>query len=124
MADDFPSAAIRLYRDAELLANSNCMDTAGHLIGFAAECAIKSNVASLTKGNAPRGHFPQLVNAARQSLDGRRHSAFLMLLNSRIIMNGWDVNNRYASDNHVTNQQYLEWRADTQALLNIAGLNR
>lgn len=124
MADDYRSAALRLFRDADTLATASCIDTAGHLIGFSAECALKAGVAQLTQANAPQGHFPRLIAAARQSVSGRRQGPLLIALGKSDLMAGWNVNDRYAPDNHVSLAQYSKWKADTELLLRSVGLIR
>jgi hypothetical protein len=39
--ENYEDAAVRHYDDAKALRDSGRGDNAGHLIGFAAECAIK-----------------------------------------------------------------------------------
>jgi hypothetical protein len=47
VAEDYQSAALRHFEDATTLRISGRYDNAGHLIGFAAECAIKHRIMSL-----------------------------------------------------------------------------
>ncbi|HIE9582139.1 TPA: hypothetical protein ACXRY6_000091 [Klebsiella variicola subsp. variicola] len=42
--ENYREAAIRHLNDSEKLLESNSVDNAGHLIGFAAECAIKYKI--------------------------------------------------------------------------------
>jgi hypothetical protein len=71
-------AAVRHFEDAEELAARKRFGGAGHLIGFAAECAIKHSVEALRpQKQAPHLHFPELVERAKKLLYGRRkHSCF------------------------------------------------
>ena len=47
MPEDYASAAIRHFKDATALQSSGRLDNAGHLVGFAAECAIKHGISNL-----------------------------------------------------------------------------
>lgn len=48
--EDFRAAAVRHYEDARALKYAGRLDNAGHLIGFAAECAIKHGIEALGNG--------------------------------------------------------------------------
>ena len=66
MTQDYESAAVRHFEDAQTLWASGRVDNAGHLIGFAAECAIKHRISSLRPAaKSPQGHFPEILIAAR-----------------------------------------------------------
>lgn len=65
--EDYASAAIRHYIDAEKLKSSGSIDNAGHLVGFAAECALKYKISTISPDmDRPRGHFPDFVNIAKK----------------------------------------------------------
>jgi len=72
VAENYESAALRHFEDAAALQSSGRPDNAGHLIGFAAECAIKLRFESLrTAADAPHVHLPELVIAARKHFGAR-----------------------------------------------------
>ncbi len=54
--ENYREAAIRHLNDSEKLLESNSVDNAGHLIGFAAECAIKYKI-ELNNNDNPKMHF-------------------------------------------------------------------
>ena len=55
--ESYGNAALRHLRDAEYLAARGVYDGAGHLVGFAAECAVKHSVTVLRPlDEAPRLH--------------------------------------------------------------------
>jgi HEPN domain-containing protein len=60
MPRDYGQAAIRHFLDAQMLAEAGRYDDAGHLIGFAAECALKKAASGFTTPpNAEiEGHLP------------------------------------------------------------------
>jgi hypothetical protein len=68
----YSKAALRHFLDAEKLASCSRFDNAAHLVGFAAECAVKHCILELRLTvDAPHVHFPQLIEAAKRSLRGR-----------------------------------------------------
>ena len=125
MPSDYESAALRHYRDAEQLAGFARYDNAGHLIGFAAECALKKAGQGYLKG--PKrdidGHLPGALKATiRRELQGRNMTGQLLALvlpTSRILYD-WDVNSRYGCDGSVTEEQYRRWLADTRKVFAAA----
>jgi hypothetical protein len=83
MASDYENSALRHYTDAEHLANSGRYDNAGHLIGFAAECALKKAAQSyFPKGQCEiDGHLPRdLKGKIKRELDGRNIKGRLLQL--------------------------------------------
>ncbi len=76
-----------------------CRTTAAHLVGFAAECAIKYRIETLRPAaGAPHGHFPDLIDIARKHLRTRRDTALHNILKQPQLMDGWDVSLRYEGD--------------------------
>lgn len=123
MPEFYAKAAVRHYTDAEKLAESRRFDSAAHLIGFAAECAIKHCVEALRPANrAPHLHFPQLVEAAKRSLQGRNKHALFTVLERPTYMAGWKIEHRYSDDGTVTEKEYAGWRVDARRTLSTAGL--
>ena len=125
MADKYSEAAVRHFQDSDFLAKDSRWDTAGHLIGFAAECAVKHRLETLRpRASAPRGHFPDLINIAKAHLSGRRDTSLHAILKIRTLMQGWDVNDRYAADSSIGKPQYDLWRNHALRLISAAGLKR
>jgi hypothetical protein len=111
MADDFGAAALRHLRDGEMLAKGKRWGGAGHLIGFAAECAIKQGILTLRqRQNAPQGHFPEIIDIAKRHLAGRRNTGLYIVLKLPDLMRGWQVSLRYAGDAAVGQAEYDLWR--------------
>ena len=72
MVEKYDSAALRHYEDANLLMSSGRLDNAGHLIGFAAECAIKHGISTFNPNlPSPYGHLPEFLTIALRHLKGR-----------------------------------------------------
>lgn len=125
MPEVYAIAAVRHFQDAEELAALERFDGAGHLIGFAAECAIKHSVKALRPINqAPHLHLPKLVEKAKKLLHGRRRHTLYTLLERRAFMDGWEVDQRYSDDGTVTRILYQMWRRDASRALGAAGLWR
>jgi HEPN domain-containing protein len=70
---DYKQAALRHYMDAESLAAVGRYDDAGHLIGLAAECALKHGIQGFTipQNKAIEGHLPSVKYTIRTILNGR-----------------------------------------------------
>jgi hypothetical protein len=125
MGEPYSEAAVRHFEDAEQLAAHNRFDGAGHLIGFAAECAVKLSVEALRPGaNAPHLHFPDLIERAKRILHGRRKHSMLILLSRESFMRGWNVAHRYSDDGAVSETHYRAWRTDATRALGAAGLRK
>lgn len=123
MAENYGQAAIRHFDDAQMLASSNCFDSAGHLIGFAGECALKFGIVAL--GNeSVRGHFPELIETAKRKLQQRRQTGLHTILKSTQLYIGWSVDMRYHETGSVTRDQYELWKQQTYSILHASGLRR
>jgi len=123
MPEDYESAAIRHFEDATALRLSGRFDNAGHLVGFAAECAIKSRIRALRPANdAPHGHLPDLLIAARKHLGPRSNYTQMYDLLKPDTFSGWHVNRRYQATGATTEQEVAKWFKLTSRLLVTAGL--
>ena len=123
MPEDYESAAIRHFEDAVALQSSGRLDNAGHLVGFAAECAIKSKIRALQSANdAPHGHLPDLLLAARKQLGPRSNYTQMFDLLKPDTFSGWNVNRRYHATGGTTEQEVTKWFKMTSRLLATAGL--
>ena len=123
LPEDYQSAAIRHFEDATALRASDRPDNAGHLIGFAAECAIKYRITSLRPGqNSPHGHFPEILVAARKHLGARSSYTSMYELLKADIFRGWDVNSRYQETGHTEQQELIKWFSVTKRLFATASL--
>lgn len=127
MAENYSEAALRHFHDAELLAKASRWGNAGHLVGFAAECAVKYRLRIIkpsAKAKEFHGHFPDLTYIARKHVSGRRDTALHAILKMAPLMPGWDVNDRYAPNSAIGKPQYEIWRQHASRLMSAAGLKR
>lgn len=123
MPEHYSGAAVRHFHDAEALAANQRFDNAAHLVGFAAECAVKHAIEALRPANeAPHLHLPELVEKAKRLMRGRaRHPLFTVLF-LPTFMSGWKVGDRYSASGTITQQMYESWRADASRALGAAQL--
>jgi hypothetical protein len=124
MPEVYDDAALRHFADAEYLSSNGRFDSAGHLIGFAAECAVKYAVASLRPSDVPHLHFPELINAAKRQLKGRQTQSIFTILQSPSFMKGWLIVQRYSANGLVTKEAYDRWRSDASRVLGAAQLRK
>lgn len=123
--EKYDSAAIRHFEDAQLLRTSGKLDNAGHLVGLAAECAIKHNIASLKPPPLLlHYHLPKLLSIARKHLNGRGpHSSSKMLaLVKRNEFSDWKVDRRYYQTGNTTTNELVKWFKETKSLFVAANL--
>ena len=123
MDENYEQAAVRHFNDAEHLAAEGRHDNAGHLIGFAAECAIKHAVAALGH-DSERLHLPALVGSAQRHLRGRRGELMRKAIGGSAFFDGWRVSRRYEPDGSTSAEQYGLWRTSASRALGAAGLRR
>jgi hypothetical protein len=124
LLEKYDSAAIRHFLDAKSLRANGQMDNAGHLIGFAAECAIKHKLVTLSpQADKPHGHLPTFLNIARKHLSQRSGTTTSMfsLLKNEVLVN-WDVGRRYYETGHTTQAELDAWFTDAGRILASANL--
>lgn len=121
--EDYQAAALRHYQDAQGLNDIARYDNAGHLIGFAAECAIKYRIYTLPIGETcPEQHLPHLLPAARKRLGERSgYSAMYNLLKPDIFAD-WAVDFRYSPDGKIKKDNLIEWLSVTKRLFAAANI--
>lgn len=123
--EDYRSSALRHFEDAEFLRDSGRYDNAGHLVGFAAECAIKHRITTLRPGQgAPHGHLPDLLLAARKHTGQRNAFVAMHQLLKADIFHAWNVNRRYRGSGSTTVTELDEWFTCAKRILGAAGIVR
>jgi hypothetical protein len=123
--DNYEDAAVRHYDDAEALRKRGRLDKAGHLIGFAAECAIKYRIETLRPGeNSPHGHFPDILVAARKQLCRRGDYVSMYQILKGDIFRRWHVNRRYHSTGGTSDDEIDHWFRTTRRLFATAEIKR
>lgn len=123
--EKYDSAAIRHFEDAQLLRDSGKLDNAGQLVGFAAECAIKHQIASLKPNqSSPHGHLPDFLTVARKHLNGRGSYPYPEMFNlvKQNIFRDWSVKRRYYQTGNTTENELVSWFKVTKSLFAAAKL--
>lgn len=108
MRVDFGQAARRHYRDALQLKEGRRLPNADHLLGLAAECALK---ALMVASGAPHDPSGDLLEKAHRKhfnnglwdefllcVSGRKRPRYLSKLPPDNPFEDWDVGQRYAAD--------------------------
>jgi len=121
VAENYESAALRHFDDATTLRTAGRVDNAGHLIGFAAECAIKHRIVSRNPAiNAPHLHFPELLSIAKKQLGPRsRYTSMYDVLKPGVLTD-WYVNRRYDETGSTSEADLRRWFIDTTKLFKAA----
>lgn len=118
--EDYESSAIRHLADATQLKSLGKIDNAGHLIGFAAECAIKHHLSTIhPKQKSPHGHFPDFLITARKHLN-QRSSMFEYIRQN--IMANWDVEHRYFVTGTTSEANLSMWIKQTRRVFATANI--
>ncbi|HRJ60111.1 MAG TPA: hypothetical protein PKZ97_02920 [Azospirillaceae bacterium] len=117
--EDYSDSAGRLFIDAETLYKQNRWETAGHLYGVAAECAVKATLKrgglAIDKKSGLKTHFPALAGAVSLIAQGR-HS--MTVFNRAGFLDSWKVDTRYAKNDGTIEQKLCAaWRQDTADML-------
>ena len=126
MPHSYHEAAVRHYNDAEHLARLKRFGGGAHLIGFAAECALKHAAGGFTspKHAVIDGHLPgDVLRRIGYILQGRGASGQLLgIARDKTYFQGWSVNDRYEEDAYATAQQYAEWKTHADRAMSVARL--
>ena len=123
VTEDYEAAAIRHYENAKFLRENGDIDNAGHLVGFAAECAIKFRIVSLQPGSsAPHIHLPDLLITARKKFHGRGLGTNIYHIVKDDHFRTWDVSRRYWATKSTAETELEEWFIVTRRLLGAAGV--
>lgn len=127
MPENYAQASVRHYIDAKKLADTGRFDNAGHLVGFAAECAIKHAFdISVRTSASPKVHLPELAKAALKRMKSRNPASspmqsLLSQIGSGYFQN-WTVESRYSADGFITEASYVRWHELATRTLHAAGL--
>ena len=125
MPESYSASALRHSADADRLAAHSQFDSAGYLIGYAVECAIKQTIiATRPAAQAPHVHLPELVERAKKALQGRQPLSMSKVLCMPTFMQGWEIGLRYAQNGAVAVDQFQRWRADANRAMAAANLRR
>lgn len=122
---DYEAAALRHYRDAERLAAAQAFENACHLMGLAAECALKKGAGGFTRPKDAEiiGHLPQIKAEVRLLLQGRgAQGRLLQFAADRVHFSDWSVNDRYEADGYPDAVKYTSWKASARAAFVAASI--
>ncbi|MHA3792592.1 hypothetical protein [Sphingomonas sp. YL-JM2C] len=126
MLENYRDAALRHYHDSERLAHDQRFDNASHLIGFAAECALKYHFGVTALSDTPKTHLPDLAAAMRRRFSARdpNQAAMhgLLTMFGSAFFSGWSVNDRYSQDGTIGKEHYNRWRDQARRTLGAARL--
>lgn len=115
--EDYRSAALRHLTDASTLRTSGSRDNAGHLVGFAAECAIKLKISTLpTSAASVHGHLPSFLLIARKHLGARANYSGMYEIVKADVFKSWDVSRRYDATGNTSAAELDEWFGVTRRL--------
>ena len=128
LMESYEHAARRHYADAEDLAARRRLDNAGHLIGLAAECAVKHAVCHVAPPNPPHIHFPKLTAEIRKF--GGRDTVLYKVRRALTppahgsVFGDWSIAMRYRADGHVEDAQYRKWKVAAGQIMSAASIER
>lgn len=130
MNEDFCGAAMRHFRDGDLLLDRGRIPNADQLFGFAAECAIKSALVALpgfvANGELAkryREHISELWELVPLQGIQRRYGPLAVLLRAlRGRFDNWSTSQRYAGDDAVAEGAARDHLDAARRLLGSVGL--
>lgn len=128
--ENYSSAAVRHWKDAELLESENRVENADHHYGFAAECAIKKVLVAFPAFSASgvlSASYKQHINVlwdkvGHQSLQ-KSYPKLLAILKATNDFSGWDVNQRYFADGTVTSATLASHKKTASRLFGAVNLS-
>lgn len=128
--EDFANAALRHWKDAQLLESKNRVDNADHHFGVAAECALKSVLTKLpafSSAGVLNGMYKLHINALwgnamLQSLPAT-HRDLLSILQGDNAYAHWRIEQRYFAEGTVTLAAMAAHKKMTSRLLVAAHLS-
>jgi len=130
MDEDFCGAAMRHFCDGDLLLNRGRFPNADQLLGFAAECAIKSALVALpgfvANGELAkryREHVSELWELVPLQDIQRRYGPLAVVLKAfRGRFDNWSTSQRYAGDDAVGDSAARDHRDAARRVLGSVGL--
>lgn len=125
LRQSYPDSARRTYAAAVHLRAAADFDTAGHLFGVAAECAVKAALerANITVDRASgfREHFPKLRRSVLMAGQTRHmHSLLAVLAQRPAPLNEYVIDTRY-SQASIDKVRCATWQNDAQSIMNCCG---
>lgn len=128
--ENYSSAAVRHWKDAEFLERGNRIGNADHHYGFAAECAVKTVLAvspafsvSGQLSAAYKQHIDVLWNKIGHASLQKSHPRLIAVLKMSNAFSDWNVNQRYFSDGAVTSAVMASHKKMASRLLGAVNLS-
>jgi hypothetical protein len=117
---NYTHSSRRLLGDAFSLWTHGTRESAAHLAGLAAECALKSILVGLGviapagDGQVPqayRTHVDRAWGQFQMALQGHRGAAYIALLPTSVPppFDGWQVNHRYIAAGRLVQEDLERW---------------
>jgi hypothetical protein len=130
MTEAFRESAARHWHDAMLLEKAKRHANANQLVGFAAECAIKTALCQL-KGFADedgqlagyRSHIDKLWDKITPQGIPKRFPNLFALLKTPNPFHDWSIDHRYARERTVSEEASRRHRDMARRLLGSIGIN-
>ena len=129
MSENFTQAALRHWRDAELLKGQGRIDNADHHYGIAAECAIKQALLHLpafamrgTLQNPYKEHIDVLWNRVNHQSLQQSYPGLLAVVKGGQFFDDWHISQRYSPDNEVSVTAMQKHRAIALQLFKVTRL--
>ncbi|MDD5330599.1 MAG: hypothetical protein PHX38_11365 [Sulfuricella sp.] len=127
--ENYADAALRHWKDAELLEQENRIENADHHYGFAAECAIKKILIELPAFSKKQGlenSYKEHVNVLWDKVNyqnlQKSYPTLSAILKSANPFLDWHVNQRYLADGGITRATMEPHKNSAKRLLGIINL--
>lgn len=130
MGENYAHAALRHWRDAQLLDQEKRLENADQLYGLAAECAIKKVLLTLSAFSnsgclldAYKHHIDVLWDKARHQSMEKVAPMLPALLRKPNPFSDWQVDQRYLPDGSTSMEKLEVHKEWAKRLLGAVGLN-
>jgi hypothetical protein len=127
LTQSYPDSAKRSFKAGAALAAAGDDETAGHMFGVAAECAIKAALEQagiqIDHASGFRHHLPVLRTAILRHGRTRHMRRLLFCLSaSPSIFRGYLIDTRYAADASIGPARCNQWRTDAKSVFSASGI--
>lgn len=127
LTESYLDSAKRSYKAGVALETAGDAETAGHMFGVAAECAIKAALENagikVDHASGLRQHFPALRKTMLTHGRTRHMKRLLACLSaSPPILEGYLIDTRYAANASIGLARCNKWRADAKSVFTASGV--
>ena len=127
--ENYSDAAVRHWKDAQLLERENCVENADHHFGVAAECAVKKVLVAFpafsTAGvleKAYKTHINALWGQVGHQSLHKTYPKLYALIKAANPFSDWDVNQRYLADGGISKAAMELHKQSARRVLGAANL--